>query len=257
MTEVGEVGDLVCDLRSRRRDQVVEEACRDVLLLRRQLGERPLQVLLDDVLCAAEPLERLHAQRCRSREPLLVPQALHHELEVGRLDARAVVDTLDRSEPSERRLDLPGSDLVQDPVDECGLGDDGDPGELREPLDRALDRGPRSAPVQAIQPKRVGEQAGDSPREAVELRERVLAQRDEDVDPEWCSEHRRQCLGEGLGPAVVGVVEKVLLGLVEDEIDITTGLGLLESSDGRAVRAAAESVRECLRQRCRGIVAPT
>ena len=60
--EVGEVGDLVRDLRSGGSDEVVEEPSGDVLLLRCQLGERPFEVLLDDVLRAAETLERLDAK---------------------------------------------------------------------------------------------------------------------------------------------------------------------------------------------------
>ena len=65
--EVREVRDLVRDLRPGRRDEVVEEARGDVLLLRRELLERTLQMLLDDVLCASEPLERLRAERVRAR----------------------------------------------------------------------------------------------------------------------------------------------------------------------------------------------
>ncbi len=144
----------------------------------------------------------------------------------------------DRAEPAERRLDLARADLVQDPLDECGLHRDGLAGELGEALERAFDRRSRGPSVEAIEPERVGEQAGDSPREAVELRERVLAERDEDVDAKRRSEHRGQRLGEGAGPAVVGVVEEILLGLVEDEVDVAPRLRLLERGCGsRAVRA--------------------
>ena len=48
-------------------------------------------------------------------------------------------------------------------------------------------------------------------------------------------EHGGQRLGEGARAAVVGVVEEVLLGLVEDEVDVAVGLRLLERGDGGAV----------------------
>ncbi len=66
-SEVGEVRELVRDLRSRRRDEVVEEPRRDVLLLGRKRVHGALEVLLDDVLRAAEALERRHAEDVRAR----------------------------------------------------------------------------------------------------------------------------------------------------------------------------------------------
>jgi len=53
----------------------------------------------------------------------------------------------------------------------------------------------RSRPVEPIQSKRVGEEARDPTGEAIELRERVLAQRHEHVDPQLRVEQRRQCVG--------------------------------------------------------------
>ncbi len=57
------------------------------------------------------------------------------------------------------------------------------PGQLREALDRPDDRRPRRLPVEPVEPERVGEEPGHASGEAIELRERVLAQRDEHVDP--------------------------------------------------------------------------
>ncbi len=69
--KVGEIGDVVCDLRAGRRHQMIEEPRRDVLLLHRELRHCACEVLLDDVLCAAETSR---ASRLEGRpRPLLAP----------------------------------------------------------------------------------------------------------------------------------------------------------------------------------------
>ena len=90
--------DLVRDLRPGRRHEVVEEPRGDVLLLGGELGHRALEMLLDDVLRAPEALERLEPKDVGAGRALLLPQPLHDELEVRRLDPRAVVAALDRPE---------------------------------------------------------------------------------------------------------------------------------------------------------------
>ncbi len=103
LAKVGEVGDIVGDLRPRGRDEMVEEPRGNVLLLGGELRHRAFEVLLDDVLGTAERVERLGAQGSRTRRPLLVPEALHDELEVRRLDARAGVGGVDCTKAPERR----------------------------------------------------------------------------------------------------------------------------------------------------------
>ena len=49
---------------------------------------------------------------------LLLPEALHDELEIRRLDPPTDVAALDAPEAAERRLDLTGTDLVEHPLDE-------------------------------------------------------------------------------------------------------------------------------------------
>jgi hypothetical protein len=83
-------------------------------------------VLLDDVLGSPEPLEGLGAQCVRTRRRSSFPDALHDELEVGRLDALLRIRALDRSEPTESGLDLAGSHLVEHALDELRLDGDGD-----------------------------------------------------------------------------------------------------------------------------------
>ena len=70
----------------------------DVAVVGGEAGERPLEVLLDDALGAAELLERREPEHVRAPLPLDVPDPLEHELEVRRLDAALVRRPLD--EPS-------------------------------------------------------------------------------------------------------------------------------------------------------------
>ena len=237
------------DLRPGRRHEVVEEPGGDVLLGRRQLGHGSLEVLLHDVLGAAEPIERLDPHSARPAGALLVPQALHHELEVRRLDAGAVCGALDRAEPAERRLDLACTDVVQHALDEIGVDRHVLVGELGEALDRTDDRCASGLTVEPIEPERVPEETGDATGEAVELRQRVLAERHQHVDPVRRREQRRQRLGERSRAGIVGVVEEVLLDLVEDEVDVALRLGALERSHGRSVRGATLGLGDGLGER--------
>ena len=93
----------------------------------------------------------------------------------------------------------------------------------------------RGLSIEAVEPQRVREEAGDAPREAVELRERVLPQRDQHVDPVRGRQDGGQRLRERARPAIVGVVQEVLLGLVEHEVHVAVGLRALEclSADPR------------------------
>ena len=205
------------------------------LLRVRQLAHGALEVLLDDALRAAQPLERLDPQDVRARRPLVLPEPLHDDLEVRRLDPRAVLAALDDSEAAERRLDRARPDLVEDSLDEKRLDGDGLARELGVPLDGADDRRAGRLAVEPVEPESVREEAGDPAGEAIELGERVLAQRDEHVHAERSSQHCRKRLGERAGPGVVGVVEEVLLRLVEDEVDVPPVLGALEPRQHGAV----------------------
>ena len=182
------------DLRPRRGDEVVEQPRGDVLLLRRQLGQRALQMLVDDVPGATEALERLDPQGVRAGRALLVPQPLHHELEIRRLDPGAALDvccTLDGSRPPMAGSICPMPTSSSTRSTSSGSTVTSCAGELGEALDGAHDGGASGLAVQAVEPKRVREQAGDATREAIELRERVLAERDEHVDAEGRRRERR------------------------------------------------------------------
>jgi hypothetical protein len=72
-----------------------------------------------------------------------------------------------------------------------------------------------------LEPEVVFEEARDLALEAVELRERVLAQRDEEVDAEARGvDGTREIASEAVVRVAVGVVHEVLLELVEDDEDV-------------------------------------
>ena len=206
--------------------------------VRRQLRHRALEMLLDDVLRTAETLERLGPQHVGARGALLVPEPLHDELEVRRLDPRAPssAPSTAPSPPSAGSI-CPAPTSSSTRSTSSGSTATRLAGELGVALDRADDRGAGAAARSSRSSRSVfAKRPGNAAREAIELGERVLAQRDEDVDPRaGAASTRGQRLGERPGPAVVGVVEEVLLGLVEDEVDVAARLRVLERVERRAV----------------------
>ena len=71
----------------------------------------------------------------------------------------------------------------------------------------------------------VVEQLRDLPLEDVELRERVLADRDEEVDAKVGLVHSLdECAREAPLVALAAVIEEVLLELVEDDEDLSVDL---------------------------------
>ena len=114
----------------------------------------------------------------------------------------------------------------------------------------------RGDAIEPVEPQRVREQARNAAGEAVELRERVLAQRDEDVDAVGGGEQCRQRLCERARAPVVSVVQEVLLGLVEDEVDVSLCLRALERLQRPAVRAGSVGLADRLRQGRGRILAP-
>ena len=84
-------------------------------------------------------------------------------------------------------------------------------------LDRPSDRLHCRLPVEGSEAQVVVEQAPDLPFEAVELRQGVFAEGEEDIDAEVGSVDRGGELGgEGPGAVLAGLVEEKLLELVED-----------------------------------------
>jgi len=84
-------------------------------------------------------------------------------------------------------------------------------------LDGPLDRPAGGVTVQVLDPDVVREQPRDAALEPVELRESVLADRDEEVDAQvLVVDDLRELLRERPLAFLVGVVEEVVLELVED-----------------------------------------
>ena len=74
--------------------------------------------------------------------------------------------------------------LVEHSFDEQRLDRHGSAAERRQALERADDRALAGTTVEAIEPEVVAEDVRDQRLEAIELGERVLADREEHVDPQ-------------------------------------------------------------------------
>src|SRR5207247_11237469 len=96
-----------------------------------------------------------------------------------------------------------------------------EPAVLRQRPENRLARG---RAVEVVEAKVVAEQIRDPSLEPVELCQRVLAQREEDVHTETRPpDQLRQLVCERAWSLLALVVEEVLLGLVEDQIEIAAG----------------------------------
>ena len=245
--EPGQVRPALGDLRAGRRDQVVERARHPPALRRRELGHRLAEVLADDLAQAAHRAQRRDAQLGRAALPLALPQPSHDELEVGRLDA------LPAAEPEAAGGAGAGLALVQQREDVLGQAG------LERRLaagDRLGDRLDGGGVGHRPEPHEVAELRRRRPLEQVEARERVLAQGDEHARAEVGARDG----GEQLVPEAVvlpGVVEEVLLELVEDEQQDPAGL--LAAARQRVVERARRrrrAERRPGRRSRRGSLAP-
>ncbi len=209
---------------------------------------------------------------------LRVPQALHHELEVGRLDPVVGRCGGNRADTRLRGGDAPDGDLIEHVFDErrldrhpadlpAQLGSDACPAdELVVAVERLRDRRAALLARQPIEPQAVFEQPRDQPFEEMKPGERVLAERDEEVRTQVAVGDRpRELRGEGIVRPGVGVVDEVLLELVEDHeqlavVGLEAPLERLDERAGRGCLAAAERrlrrVRNGLAERPDGVVAP-
>ena len=124
---------------------------------------------------AAELGERRSTQRRGVARPLDVPEPLHNQLEVRRLDpGRAAVRAV-RAETAWAELDAADPYPVEHGGDELVLDRHGIALELFPAVEWLHDRGPTGVAVEAIEAEDVPEQVGDGALESIEGRERVLA----------------------------------------------------------------------------------
>ena len=202
--------------------------------------------------------------------PFLVPEPLHHELEIRRLDADDAVAALDGSAARLADADLAGQHLLQHGVDEFRL--DLDPiGVTDEAVvlgDRLDDRRAGGLYVEVLQAQVVAQNARDPALEGVELGKRILADGEEEVHPQVRAVDDRGEVGrEGTSALLAAVVDEVLLGLVEDHVEVAVQ-DLLPHPKGVHERALlfgwperrAERNRDRLRhgppERGQGVAAP-
>ena len=183
----------------------------------------------------------------RTRRALGLPEPRHHELQERRLDPPARDVFVDAAATALSQLDLPCSHLIEHGLDERRLDLDGPVrGQLVVAVDRSDDRLARRVPVEMVEPEVVAEHVGNAGLEPVELRERVLADREQEARPQA---RPGDGLGEVLEEAVRlvtgAVVEEVLLEPVEDDED----LGVRER--GAALERLRERVRGLLARRVR------
>ncbi len=236
----GKVTRLLGDLGSRGGDEMIEELGGDVLLRRLQRREGTIEMVRNDPAAASESLERRDTELVGARTAFGLPEPLHHELEERSFDSRRPVGGGLRLGAARR--DAADGDLVEDALDESRLDRDPRPPERRQALERPGDRPLARTPVEAVEAQVVAEDVRNQRFEPVELREGVLTHREKHVDA--------QRLGHELGQlplerARLRVVEEVLLGLVEDEVDVAIGGGpphrLGEPRAGREPAAVATS----------------
>ena len=166
---LGEIGDAVRDLRSRGRDEVMEHACRGIALARFERAKRALQMRPQDPARASELVQRRAPEEIRTTFPLRLPEPLHHELQVGRLDPLRVARP-DRTERDATERDPADDRLIEDGFDETGLDLHGQVRvDLGHALHRAGDRRSCGLAIEAVERQVVAEHIRNQPGEDVEL----------------------------------------------------------------------------------------
>ena len=184
---------------------------------------------MDDLRGAAEPLQGLEPQSRRAVCALGLPESLEHQLQEGSFDP---LFPGWRGDTSSRAPDLqaPCGDLVEHHVDKPRLDLDGAAHETVVSLNGTEDRHASRLPIEPVELEAVREQVRKAPLEAVEERERVIANADQNV-------HAHPATADDLGQLVrermIRLVDEVLLELVEDHVEV----GVL--------RSVREGVTEC------------
>ena len=122
----GRIGELAQLLRAQRDlpaaggDEEAERGGGGVALIVGQLGHDVVEVPVDDRVGAAQTPERLQPETLRPGGDLLVPQAPHDELQVGRLHAGATRGA-DSGSAVVADADPSAADLLEHRVHECRL----------------------------------------------------------------------------------------------------------------------------------------
>ena len=222
------------DLRPGRRHEVVEEPRGEIAVACRRGPRAPLEMLLDDLLGAAELRERRGAQDVRAALALDLPEPLQHELQIRRLDAARPLAFLDEPAAGEVPLDPAGGDLVEHRLDELVLG--------RRPRARRAPRTRAAAPRSPSGPRRGSRWSSRRTLPKRPGTRRLSASRSASESSRTPS---RTCTGSvgsrqdvlervGERAAVAPVVEDVLLHLVEDEVELAAPDAIVRSASASA-----------------------
>ena len=264
----GQVTDAVRDLRPGRRDEVVEHLRRPRLLRRLERGERAAEVVPHDLLGAAELRERGSSQHVRPLAALHLPETSKDELEVRRFHLIPIAVRIGHApDPHLRRPHSPDANLVEHVLYELRLH-----GHLLRPrcelvveLERLHDRVAPGRSRQGLQPDPVLEEPGKVSLEEMEVRESVLAQRDEEVHagPRVAGRVDEHGRDGGLDPQA-RLVDEQLLELVEDDEHLAVEgpsavldrLGQRPAGRNRRADGGRHGAADRLGELARGIASP-
>ena len=219
---IGELAQLLGaerDLSTTRCDEEAKCGGGGVALVGGQLGQNVVEVGAHDRVGAAQTPQRLQPQALGAGRDLLVPEALHDELEVGRLHPDwAGGDDFARAVATDD--DPPAAHLLEHRVHELGLDFEVLGIRRQLPVERVdgfKDRRPSGALVQEVEMQVVAVDVGDARLEPIaDQGVGVLADGDQEVRPQVAASYAtRELIVE---PFLIGrLVEEVLLELVEDQ----------------------------------------
>jgi len=198
---------------------VVEDVGSRVLLCGRERAERTIEVVLDDLLGAAQRSEGLLPKHRGPALALDLPQALKHELEVRRLHTAHLHGAFHCTSSGQRGLKASCRDLVEHVVHQSGLDlhRAGRPRDRGKAAQRTEDRLAPRGPVELVEAKGIHVEPGDSLLEDVELSKCVVADTEQDVDSQSRTENElREQIDEARCPLLGRVVQKEFLELVDE-----------------------------------------
>ncbi len=196
---------------------MIEDPCRHVALPVRQGFHGVVEMGTHDGLGAAEGIERRQAKHLGALPALGIPEPLHHELEVRRLDRRRIA-IRSGAERIAFEAHATGLHLVEDGLDEVGLDLDVRLRELVVPCEGPEDGLAGGSAIETLEGEIVAEHVRNPPGENVELGECVLPECEQDVHPQMLRTHY---LGE-LGRDCLGIrIDEQLLELIEHEVDLS------------------------------------
>ena len=230
-----------------------------------QLVDSAVEIRADDGFRATQGSERLRAQHVRSCPSLFVPDPLEHELEVRRLDPPLIALPGRKAATRVAEIDLSGRSLVEHVVDQGRLDLDRLAARLVVALDRRHDCLTRRGAIEVVEPKIVRKQVRNTPLEAIELCQGVVAERQQGTHAQSGAGHELGELARETG--LLAVVEEVLLCLVEHEQQVAgKRLGpaakgvckrlALDLVEQRGTELVGQRVARSLAKRGYGVVAP-